>query len=204
MELCGAGIKFSTKKDADLQYVVKSLKNFLYTAMAESRDELAHQEFTALLTIKVELSQVEIGAICHMEPLINNLKSLFKLFTSKQETLLGDRMDKAAKIIVRTKGGFLEGDYVPYRISLNEDTLYIEPRDSVITTPVSTSDLLVALSALLRGNILNIDHQAPTNYRDQLLFEYLDRSKFGEPISFSHFHFRENEPEKWYMSPRKE
>ncbi len=204
MKLCGAGIKFSTNKNTDFKYAVNFLKSYLYTAMAESRDELTYHEFTILLTIKAKESQIEIGIICHMEPFVNKLNSLFQLFISKQETLLGDRIDNAVKIIARINCAFSEGDYIAYRISLNKDTLYIKPRDLAITTPVSTSDLLVSLSALLTGQILCFEHQEATNHRDQLLIEYLDRAKFGEPISFSHFHFREDDPEKWYMSQSEE
>lgn len=202
MKIQRKSLRFEAKGGITFAAAMEVAKQIAYGAYAEA-SELTDfaSPFTILLSIEADDNYFELEYISHMAPFMDRVSSLIHALAEREEKAFSQRMSHASNIVLRIKGQIMKGEMVPYEISMKDGVFYIFPREYVINTPVSTSDLLLAISALVRGCVLNINHNSPPTCRDILLFEYLSQARNGEPIDLNIFHFKENLPERWYMRP---
>jgi hypothetical protein len=192
-----------TLSSADpLQQASRLLNTLLYTALSESIQCLSIRKFTLLITLEINSRQVEIGLVCHMIPFFEKFKKLSELLCSGEDAAVSAQVEVATRMVHRISASVSTGVLVPHEIALIDNICSLKPIDYRIRIPCcTTSDVLVALSALSNGCLLEVDQKGPANFRDQLLLEYLDRATLGGPVSFENFRCRNDDPESWFLSP---
>jgi hypothetical protein len=177
------------------------LSTLLYTALAESAAHLPTRRFTLLLTVKAEPPQVEIGVVSHIEAFFEKYRNLAELLVSGDDAGVAARVEAASSTVHRTKVELSPGRLVVHEVALHDNTFSLQPLAYAISMPkCSTSELLVALSAVINGCILAIDHNGPMEYQDRLLQAYLERAKLGEPLSLDDFEYCDDDPESWFLT----
>lgn len=186
---------------------MRLLNSFIYTALAESKDSLSNRPFVVLLTIRMDGSEFAVEMLTHARPFFERFEQIVQLFVTGENAAVAERVDVASKIVRSTKISYVPGRFVPYEVSLQEGTLCLQPRPYAISFPrCSTSELLVALSALINGCVLAVEHNGPMEVRDILLVEYLENAKSPADVSVSFDDFRchDDDYEFWYFATKEE
>ena len=190
------------KSQQPYKKALRLLNSYIFTALAESRDNLSQSSFVVLLTITSDGPKFSVELVTHNRPFFDRFHDIIKLFVSGQDSIINKRVEIACKTVCHTKASYLLGEFVPYEVSLQKDTLHVHPCPYKISFPKSsTSELLVALSALINGRILHIEHNGPMEVRDILLMEYIENAtSSGASVSFDDFSCREDDFESWYFT----
>lgn len=198
----GSSFKAFPKGD---QAIGELIKAFLEFAFIESLNILPVKSFNFLLTTRLEGDVFYFGLTCHIEPFYKSYKELLSLFFTNQKAWQ-DRVRNLPKVAdLKCNLGF--GDSVPHRVTLTErniiDIRCVQQSLYKIEFPISTSTLLLLISAVIQGKIINFDNinVGKRESKEVTLMKLLtDVQKHKRHLQINDFDISPSNPENWRLS----
>ena len=186
----------------DNQAIGELTKAFIEFAYKESMNRLPIKSFNFLLTTRLEGDVFHFGLTCHVEPFYKSYKELLFLFFTNQRAWQ-DRVGNLPKVAdLKCNLGF--GESVPHRITLTEQNIIdihsVQQPLYKIEFPINTSTLLLLISAVIQGKIINFDNinVGKRESKDVTLMKLLtDVQKGKGSLRIDDFDVGPSNPENW-------